>query len=107
MMCLYFLKGSSGFVKIGRSSNFDKRLSEIRRGTTDEHVEVLKLFYGDDDYIQARERELHLDLATDNFKGEWFHDTPSVRQALESCDREFNPEQFSQDHPSIPTQIQA
>jgi hypothetical protein len=102
MLCLYFLKGSSGFIKIGRSSNFDKRLSEIRRGTTDEHVEVLKLFYGDDDYIQARERELHLDLATDNF-----NDTPSVRQALESCDREFNPEQFSQDHPSIHTQIQA
>jgi hypothetical protein len=25
-MCLYFLKGSSGFIKIGRSSNFDKRL---------------------------------------------------------------------------------
>ena len=63
MMCLYFLKGSSGFIKIGRSSNFDKRLSEIRRGTTDEHVEVLNVFYGDDEYIRARERELHLDLA--------------------------------------------
>src|ERR1700704_3342552 len=62
MMCLYFLKGSSGFIKIGRSSNFDKRLSEIRRGTTDERVEVLKVFYGDDEYIRTRERELHLDL---------------------------------------------
>jgi hypothetical protein len=91
---LYFLKGSSGFIKIGRSSNFDKRLSEIRRGTTDEHVEVLKVFYADDEYIRARERELHLDLAHDNFKGEWFHDTENVRQALESCEREFNPERF-------------
>jgi len=62
-MCLYFLKGSSGFIKIGRSSNFDKRLSEIRRGTTDEHVEVLRVFYGDDEYIRARERELHLELS--------------------------------------------
>ena len=107
-MCLYFLKGSSGFIKIGRSSNFDKRLSEIRRGTTDEHVEVLKVFYGDDEYIRARERELHLELATDNFKGEWFHDTESVRQALESCDREFNPERFIQQEPSnIPVQVQA
>src|ERR1700736_3201378 len=94
-MCLYFLQGLSCFFKLGRSSNFDKRLSEIRRGTTDEHVEVLKVFYGDDEYIRARERELHLDLAADNFKGEWFFDTPSVRQALESCDREFNPERFA------------
>jgi Meiotically Up-regulated Gene 113 (MUG113) protein len=93
-MCLYFLKGSSGFIKIGRSSNFDKRLSEIRRGTTDVHVEVLKVFYGDDDYIRARERELHSDLAADNFKGEWFHDTAELRAALESCEREFNPESF-------------
>jgi Meiotically up-regulated gene 113 len=93
-MCLYFLKGSSGFIKSGRSSNFDKRLSEIRRGTTDEYVEVLKVFYGDEDYIRTRERELHIDLGADNFKGEWFHDTESVGQALESCDREFNPERF-------------
>jgi hypothetical protein len=96
-MCLYFLKGSSGFIKIGRSSNFDKRLSEIRRGTTDEHVEVLKVFYGDDEYIRTRERELHLDLAADNFKGEWFHDTENVRQALESCDREFQSSELCRD----------
>jgi hypothetical protein len=97
MMCLYFLKGSSGYIKIGRSSNFDKRLSEIRRGTTDEHVVVLKVFYGDDECIRARERELHLDLAADNFKGEWFHDTENLRQALESCDRTFNPEKYTAD----------
>jgi Meiotically Up-regulated Gene 113 (MUG113) protein len=95
IQALFFLKGSSGYVKIGRSTNFDKRLSEIRRGTTDEHVEVLKVFYGDDEYIRTRERELHLDLAADNFKGEWFYDTENVRQALESCDREFNPETFA------------
>lgn len=94
MAALYFLKGSSGYIKIGRSSNFPKRLSEIRRGTTDEFVEVLKVFYGDVDYICQRERELHSDLSSDNFKGEWFHDTESVRQALEACDREFNPEKF-------------
>ena len=74
-MCLYFLK--------------------TRRGTTDEHVEVLRAFYGDDEYIRARERELHLDLGADNFKGKWFHDTENVRQALKSCDREFNPEIFA------------
>ena len=50
-MTLYFLKGSSGYIKIGRTSNFDKRLSEIRRATTDEHVEVLAVFHGDDDFV--------------------------------------------------------
>jgi hypothetical protein len=93
-MCLYFLKGSSGFIKIGRSSNFDKRLSEIRRGTTDEYINVLAVFYSDAETIAERERELHRLLESDNFKGEWFHDTPELRQALESCDREFNPERF-------------
>src|ERR1700736_2745808 len=108
MTCaLYFLKGSSGFIKIGRSSNFDKRLSEIRRGTTDEHVSVLKVFYGPDDYIIERERDLHRLLKSDNFKGEWFHDTAEVRAALESCDREFNPERFQTEPPTVPTQVQA
>jgi hypothetical protein len=93
-MCLYFLKGSSGFIKIGRSSNFDKRLSEIRRGTTDEYINVLAVFYSDAETIAERERELHRLLESDNFKGEWFHDTPDVRNALESCEREFNPERF-------------
>ena len=94
MMCLYFLKGSSGFIKIGRSSNFPKRLSEIRRGTTDEYVTVLSVFYSDAETIAERECELHRLLESDNFKGEWFHDTENVRQALESCDREFNPEKY-------------
>ncbi len=94
-MTLYFLRGSSGFIKIGRSINFDKRLSEIRRATTDEFVEVLAVYHSDAETTIARERQLHLDLADSNFKGEWFHDTPEVREALSSCDREFNPESYS------------
>jgi hypothetical protein len=97
---LYFLKGSSGFIKIGRSSNFDKRLSEIRRGTTDEYINVLAVFYSDAETIAERERELHRLLESDNFKGEWFHDTAEVRAALESCDREFNPERYVLQHSS-------
>lgn len=93
---LYFLKGSSGYIKIGRSSNFDKRLSEIRRGTTDEYVEVLNVFYGDAETITARESELHGLLESDNYKGEWFHDTNAVRQAIELCNREFNPPNYFQ-----------
>jgi Meiotically up-regulated gene 113 len=94
MMCLYFLKGSSGYIKIGRSTNSSKRLSEIRRGTTDEYINVLAVFYSDGETIAERERELHILLESDNFKGEWFHDTENVRQALESCEREFNPDRF-------------
>ena len=89
-MTLYFLKGSSGYVKIGRTNNFDKRLSEIRRATTDSDVEILAIFHADPDTIISRERQLHIDLEGSNFKGEWFHDTPEVREALTSCDREFN-----------------
>lgn len=93
-MILYFLKGSSGYIKIGRSDNFPKRLSEIRRGTTDEYVEVLKTFSADDETIIELESDLHTELAADNFKGEWFHDTAEVRAALDRIDRQFNPELF-------------
>jgi hypothetical protein len=49
-MILYFLKGTSGYVKIGRTSNFDKRLSEIRR-PQDTDVSVLAVFHGTDDFF--------------------------------------------------------
>ena len=94
-MTLYFLKGSSGFVKIGRTSNFDKRLSEIRRATTDAQVDVLALFHGDDDSIIDRERSIHFNLAEHRHKGEFYFDVEPVRQALVDCDREFNPEKYS------------
>jgi hypothetical protein len=82
-------------VKIGRTSNFDKRLSEIRRATTDSDVSVLAVFHGEDDFIIERERELHFGLTAHRFKGEWYFDTPEVREALASCDREFNSELVS------------
>jgi hypothetical protein len=82
-MTLYFLKGSSGYVKIGRTSNFYKRLSE------------LAVFHGADDLIIDRERELHFSLAGSRYKGEWYEDSEAVREALESCAREFNPENYS------------
>lgn len=94
-MTIYFLKGSSGYIKIGRSSSFDKRLSEIRRGTTDEFVSVLKTFSATDETIIELERDLHSDLSDYNYKGEWFHDTPEVRAALDRLDRQFNPELYA------------
>jgi hypothetical protein len=92
---LYFLKCSSGFIKIGRTQNFDKRLSEIRRATTDSDVSVLQVFHGADDFIIDRERSIHFNLAAHRYKGEFYYDVEPVRQALTSCDREFNPENYS------------
>jgi hypothetical protein len=94
-LILYFLKGTSGYTKIGRTQNFDKRLSEIRRATTDEHVEVLATFSGTDDFVIEQERDLHFRLTEHRFKGEWYHDTPAVRAAMIDADREFNPENYS------------
>lgn len=94
-MTLYFLKGSSGFIKIGRSINFDKRLSEIRRATTDLEVTVLKIFHGDAESIIDLERQLLNELKDYNFKGEWFYDTPEVQASLVECDRLFNPENYN------------
>jgi T5orf172 domain-containing protein len=56
---LYFLKGSSGYIKIGRSTNFPKRLSEIRRGTTDEYINVLAVFYSDAETIAESPKARH------------------------------------------------
>jgi hypothetical protein len=95
-MTLYFLKGSSGYIKIGRTSNFDKRLSEIRRATTDADVSALSVFHGADDFIMDLERSIHFNLAAHRHKGEWYCDTPEVREALATCDRQFNRENYQQ-----------
>jgi len=93
-MTPYFLKGSSGYVKIGRTTNFDKRLSEIRRATTDEHVEVLAVFHGEDDFVIAAERDLHFRLTEYRFKGEWYFSTPAVLDAMADTDRQSNSENY-------------
>lgn len=77
-MILYFLKGTSGYVKIGRTSNFDKRLSEIRR-PQDTDVSVLAVFHGTDDFFIEGERELYSSLAGSRYKGEWYEDSEPVR----------------------------
>ena len=73
---------------------FETPFRNPQGGTTDEYINVLAVFYSDAETIAERERELHRLHESDNFKGEWFHDTENVRHAPESCDREFNPERF-------------
>ena len=55
---------------------------------------MLAVFHGADDFIIEQERELHFSLTAHRFKGEWYCDTPEVREALANCDREFSPENY-------------
>src|SRR5258706_14549840 len=94
-MTLYFVKGSSGYTKIGRTSNFDKRLSEIRRATTDSQDDVLAVFHGEDDFVIEWERDLHFRLTEHRFKGCGYFSTTTLFRALAVTDRTFNSEHHS------------
>ena|SRR5882762_8914450 len=93
-MTLYVIRAvKTGLVKVGISDSFDARLSKLRRENADE-IEVLQVFHGDVDAITELERSLHQELSGVNSHHEWFEDCAQVREALASCDREFNPEKY-------------
>jgi len=95
-MTLYVIRAvKTGLVKVGISDSFDARLSKLRRENADE-IEVLHVFHGDAATITELERSLHQELFSVNAHHEWFEDCPQVREALASCDREFNPEKYSE-----------
>jgi hypothetical protein len=58
-MVLYFLRASSGAIKIARTTDFDKRLSAIRKATSDADVEILGVFHGTSDFIIELEKSIH------------------------------------------------
>ena len=61
-MVLYFLHAiRTDLVKVGVSKSFDERLRVLRSNCPDE-IEVLRIFHGDRDLIEALERELHKEL---------------------------------------------
>jgi hypothetical protein len=92
-MTLYFVK-SGDRVKIGITSNWDSRLSSIRRGNAFD-VEVIRIFHSDPETIVELERDLSESLKDANAHNEWYHDCPQVRAAIEELDRRFNPENYS------------
>ena len=89
-MVLYFLRASSGAIKIDRTTDFDKRLSAIRRATSDGDVEILGAFHGTPDFTIELEKSLHTGLAKSNHHHGWFHDAPEVRAARERLESQFN-----------------
>jgi uncharacterized protein (DUF2249 family) len=95
-MVLYLLKAiPSGRIKIGISDDFPKRLSQIRRGNSEE-VEVLKAFSDHDgDYIRQLEKDIHEELAGVRFQWEWFEDGPEARLVIDRLTRQFTPENFA------------
>lgn len=61
-MVLYFVRAlKTGLVKCRMSDSFDARPSKLRREGPDE-LEVLKVFHGERDYVQAIEKEIHAEL---------------------------------------------
>jgi T5orf172 domain len=93
-MTVYILRASpSGRIKIGISDDFPKRLSQIRRGNS-ENIEVLRAFHDNDAvYIRRLERELHEELSGVCDHHEWFYGGSETELIIERLDRQFNREQ--------------
>lgn len=74
---LYFIKVPSGLVKIGRSHNFDKRLSAIQVGCPEE-IEWAIGWPG----RGREEREWHSAFVAARVRGEWFQATDELLAAI-------------------------
>ena len=93
-MTLYFLHAlHTNLVKVGITTDFDERLRVLRSNCPDE-IEVMRVFHGDRESIEAFERELHEELEPVHSHGEWFFPGPETQAALERIDRQFNPENY-------------
>lgn len=79
---LYFIEAKgTGFVKIGRSSNPERRLSQLATGSPNELILLGTISGGHD-----LEQSLHQDFSHLRGRGEWFNLTPAlhrfIRQAI-------------------------
>lgn len=102
-MTLYFIRAlKTGLCKVGVSDSFDARLSKLRREGPDE-LEVLRVFHGDSDYIEALEKEIHSELKPYHSHGEWFEHCPEIiAQILERLDAQFNGSELDSVLPAAP-----
>ena len=92
---LYFVK-SGDRIKMGITSEWERRLSSIRRGNAFD-VEVIRIFHSDPETIVELERDLSESLKDANAHNEWYYDCPQVRAAIEELDKRFNPENYAAD----------
>ena len=77
---VYFIR-ANGFVKIGRTTNFDNRFAKLQTGSP-HPLEVLLTIPGG----SRREAEIHADLIEHRYRGEWFHECPEVMAYIEAID---------------------
>jgi len=82
---VYVVKSNlNGLVKIGTTTNFKKRRSNIENSSGSD-IEVLAMFYGSLDL----EKQLHRQFADKRKRGEWFQISDDDLNAICSCAREF------------------
>lgn len=74
---IYFVE-QCGFIKIGFSDNWAKRISSIQNATPFRvrRLIVIKSIVG-------HEAELHEKFAHHHVRGEWFTDTPEIRKVID------------------------
>jgi hypothetical protein len=76
--CVYFIQGESGgAIKVGFSTELAKRLSQLQTGFPDT-LRLLLAIPG----TQDREKAIHKRLSKYWLRGEWYKDTPEVREAM-------------------------
>jgi hypothetical protein len=76
---VYFVrKGSSGPVKIGKTTSMKSRLSQLKTAS-DEPLEVLATING----YTNEEKELHSKFSHIRLEGEWFKSEPSLLQFID------------------------
>jgi hypothetical protein len=105
-MTIYFLR-CLNVVKVGIASDFASRLDAIRRGNF-HPIEVLRAYtHWDAEYTKQLEREIHSELKSVNAHHEFFEMGPEDEAIIARLDRDFNPERFSVEPLTAPTQVQA
>ena len=76
MIYFLFAKTADGpRIKIGWTTEFDRRLSAIRRGNACQ-IEVIGTMSG----TEEQEKEFHAELKEYQDHHEWFYDSPELRQ---------------------------
>lgn len=77
---VYFIR-TDGFIKVGRTTNFDNRLAKLQTGSPHE-LEVLLVVPGG----SGLEADIHRDLKEYRHRGEWFRETPEVWEYIRGLD---------------------
>jgi mRNA-degrading endonuclease YafQ of YafQ-DinJ toxin-antitoxin module len=76
-MFVYFVE-MNGFIKIGKSRDWQKRMEQFRTGSPFE-INVLMVVVGGLDF----EAELHAKFMEHHHKGEWFRDCKEIRDFID------------------------